>query len=319
MRHLTVFGCDLDEAALFRDRAPAFGITPVITAEPLSASTMNLAAGARCISVSHKTPISTAQLDALSAAGIRYISTRSIGYDHLDAAYASSIGLTVENVAYSPDGVADHTVMLILMGLRHARSTVLRVEKHDYRLPPARGRELRDLTIGVVGTGRIGAAVIDRLRGFGCRILAVDSRRASPAEYVTLDELLKRSDVVTLHVPLTAPTHHLLNVRTLERLKPGALIVNTGRGALVDTAALLEALESGRVGGAALDVIEGEEGVFYADRRRRPVDDATFARLHALPSVIITPHTGYYTEGALADTVDASLANCLRFEEGRAA
>jgi D-specific alpha-keto acid dehydrogenase len=313
---LTIFGCDPDEAVVFRERSPYFGITPVITAAPVSDGTIDLVGSGRCISVGHKSPITNAHLGLLSDAGVEYISTRSIGYNHLDVGYAESVGITVRNVAYSPDSVADYTLMLILMTLRRAKSIVLDVEAHDYRLRHLRGKELRDLTVGVVGTGRIGSAVIDRLRGFGCRILASDTRCTISAEYVPLDELLRRSDVVTLHVPLDASTHHLLDAERFERMKSGAVVVNTGRGALVDTAALLSALANGALGGAALDVVEGEEEIFYTDRRNQPVDDVAFLRLHDLPNVIISPHTAYFTEHALNDTVVNSLINCLRFEKG---
>jgi D-specific alpha-keto acid dehydrogenase len=182
---------------------------------------------------------------------------------------------------------------------------------HDYRLHEVRGKELRDLTVGVVGTGRIGTAVVDRLRGFGCRTLAHDSRLT-----LDLDELLRLSDIVTLHAPLTPDTHHLLDRRRIERMRHGAFVINTGRGPLLDTEALVTALESGRLGGAALDVVEGEEGIFYADRRDRPIDNKTLLRLHELPNVLISPHTAYYTDHALRDTVENSLTNCLAFESG---
>jgi D-specific alpha-keto acid dehydrogenase len=168
----------------------------------------------------------------------------------------------------------------------------------------------------VVGTGRIGEAVIDRLRGFGCRTLAHDSRPRLTAEYVGLDDLLRRSDIVTLHVPLTSVTHHLLGPREILLMRPGAHVVNTGRGALVDTEALVRALENGRLGGAGLDVLEGEDGIFYADRRDRPIDNPWLGRLQQLPNVVITPHTAYYTDHALSDAVRNSIANCLRFESG---
>jgi D-specific alpha-keto acid dehydrogenase len=166
----------------------------------------------------------------------------------------------------------------------------------------------------VVGTGRIGAAVIDRLRGFGCRVLACDSRRTTAADYVPLDDLLRRSDLVTLHTPLTAQTHHLMDRRRIERLKHGAFVVNTGRGPLLDTEALVQALESGRLGGAALDVLEGEDGIFYSDRRNTAIENTSLLRLHALPNVLISPHTAYYTDHALSDTVENSIVNCLTYE-----
>jgi D-specific alpha-keto acid dehydrogenase len=311
---ITVFGCDVDEAVLFREKAPALGITPVITGAAVSETTIELATGNRCISVGHKTDITNSHLLALSHAGVQYISTRSIGYNHIDVASAERLGIRVENVAYSPASVADYTLMLMLMALRHAASVLRRVAAHDYRLPEVRGRELGDLTVGVIGTGRIGAAVIDRLRGFGCRILAHDDRHTTSVDYVPLDELLRESDVVTLHAPLTADTRHLLDGPRLDQLKPGAVVVNTARGALIDTDALIRALETGRMGGAALDVVEDEEGVFYADHRDQPVASERLRRLQRLPNVVVSPHTAYYTERALSDIVENSLQNCLRFE-----
>ncbi|GAA3396627.1 D-isomer specific 2-hydroxyacid dehydrogenase family protein [Cryptosporangium minutisporangium] len=301
---------------MFRKMAPRFGIVPTITEAPMSEATIELADGNRCISVGHKSRIANSDLRALSRVGVGYVSTRSIGYDHIDVGYAESVGVRVENVAYSPDSVADFTLMLMLMAVRQAKSTVRRADVHDYRLSEIRGKELRDLTVGVVGTGRIGAAVIDRLRGFGCRILAHDSRPTAAADYVAFAELLQRSDIVTLHTPLTADTHHLLDRRRIEQMKRGAFVINTGRGSLLDTDALVSALESGRLGGAALDVLEGEEGIFYTDCREGSVENKLLLRLQEMPNALISPHTAYYTDHALSDTVENSLINCLAFENG---
>jgi D-specific alpha-keto acid dehydrogenase len=294
--------------------APGLGVVLTISEAAVSEGNIGLALGNRCISIGHKTQVTNATLLALSEAGVTYISTRSVGYNHIDVNYAESVGISVETVAYSPDSVADYTLMLMLMAVRHAKSVIRRAEVHDYRLNDVRGKELRDLTIGVIGTGRIGAAVMDRLRGFGCRMLAHDKRPRTAAEYLPLDELLQQSDVVTLHTPLNAETHHLLDRRRIEQMKHGAFIINTGRGSLLDTEALVPALESGRVGGAALDVLEGEEGIFYADCRSKPLEDTPLLRLQQLPNVIISPHTAYYTDHALRDTVENSITNCLKFE-----
>src|SRR6185437_13737538 len=268
--------------------------------------------GNRCISVGHKTQVSNSILLALRQAGVRYISTRSVGCNHIDVRWAESVGISVENVAYSPDSVADYTLMLMLMAVRNAKSTLSRVEVHDYRLNDVRGKELRDMTVGVIGTGRIGTAVLHRLQGFGCRVLAYDRCPGISAGYVSLHVLLQQSDVVTLHTPLNADTHHLLNCQRIEQMRKGAFIINTGRGLLLDTEALLPALESGRIGGAALDVLEGEEGVFYSDHSQRPLENQLLARLQQLPNVVVTPHTAYYTEHALSDTVENTLVNCMR-------
>ncbi|WP_281902574.1 D-isomer specific 2-hydroxyacid dehydrogenase family protein [Phytohabitans aurantiacus] len=311
---MTIYGCAQDEADLFREVAPRFGVIPTITRAPVSEANVDLAFGNRCVSVGHKTRVTDSTLLALSQAGVRYISTRSIGYDHINVEYAESVGIRVENITYSPDGVADYTLMLMLMVVRDAKSIISRADAHDFRLNDVRGRELRDLTVGVVGTGRIGSAVMDRLRGFGCRVLA-HGKNANDDD-VSLDELLRRSDIVTLHTPLNAETHHLLDRQRIGRMKRGAFVVNTGRGSLVDTEALISALESGRLGGAALDVIEGEEGIFYADRRTNPVDCKPLLRLQQLPNVVISPHTAYYTDHALRDTVENSVVSCLRFVNG---
>jgi D-specific alpha-keto acid dehydrogenase len=289
-------------------------VCPTITDAAVSDDNVELAAGNRCISVGHKAEITAPLLGALRGAGVRHISTRSIGVDHVDVAFAESVGMSVQNVTYSPDSVADYTLMLMLMGVRGAASILRRADGHDYRLADEPGRELRDLTVGVIGTGRIGAAVVDRLRGFGCRILAGDQRPSASVDYVALPELLQQSDVVTLHIPLDAATHHLLDRHRIEQMRPGAYLINTGRGALVDTEALVDALEEGRLGGAALDVLEGEDGVFYTECRGEPLERPLLLRLHRLPNVIISPHTAYFTDHALRDAIEASLLSCRRFE-----
>ncbi len=304
---------------MFREVAPRFGVAPTITEAAVSEANVGLASGNRCISVGHKTPVTGSTLLALSRAGVRYVSTRSIGYNHIDVSYARSVGICVGNVAYSPDSVADYALMLMLMAVRNAKSVIRQTDAHDYRLHDARGKELRDLTVGVVGTGRIGSAVLDRLRGFGCRALAYDTRQETGARYVPLDELLEQSDIVTLHTPLTADTHHLLDRRRIGQMKHGAFIINTGRGSLIDTESLLSALESGRLGGAALDVLEGEDGIFYTDCRNRRLDNTPLTRLQQLPNVIISPHTAYYTDHALSDAVENTIITCLTFEKEKTA
>ncbi|MGI5499667.1 D-isomer specific 2-hydroxyacid dehydrogenase family protein [Lentzea sp. CA-135723] len=309
---ITIYGCDPDEAVLFREMAPRCGVAPTFVEAPVAPENAALASGNECVSVGHKTRVTRSVLSALSRAGVRYVSTRSIGVDHIDVEFAASVGIEVGNIEYSPDSVADFTVMLALMLLRDVRSVLRRADLHDYRLG-SRGRELRDLTVGVIGTGRIGVAVLDRLRGFGGCVVAHDSRPRNSADYVPLDELLRVSDVVTLHTPLNAGTRHLLDRDRIALMKPGAFVINTGRGPLIDTKALVEALESGRLGGAALDVLEGEEGIFYTDCRARDVDLDALVRLRGMPNVLITPHTAYYTDHALSDTVENTLINCLNF------
>jgi D-specific alpha-keto acid dehydrogenase len=311
---LTFYGCDQGEAVLLRDLVCRLGVMCTITDEPLSEANVGMASGTRCISISHKTQVTHSMLRALERAGVKYISTRSVGYNHIDVDYAESIGITIENVAYSPDSVADYTLMFILMIVRDAKSTLRRISTHDFRLSDEPGRELRDMTVGVVGMGRIGTAVINRLKGFGCRVLAYDHRPKVFVDYVPLEELLGQSDIVTLHTPLSADTHHLLNQESFARMKDGAIVINTGRGALIDTRALVAALQCGKLGGVALDVIEGEEDIFYSDHSNEPLRDGLLRTLEEMPNVTITPHTAYYTDHALYDMVENSVVNCLKFE-----
>jgi D-specific alpha-keto acid dehydrogenase len=311
---MTIYGCEQDEAALFREMAPRFGITLTITEEAVAEANVELASGNRCISVGHKTQITHSTLRALDRIGVEYISTRSTGYNHIDVDFAKRLGITVGNVSYSPDSVADYTLMLMLMVMRNVRSILSRADDHDFRLNDVRGKELRDMTVGVIGTGRIGVAVIDRLRGFGCQILAYDHRPKASADYVSLDELLRQSDIITLHTPLSADTYHLLNHQRISQMKDGAFVINTGRGSLIDTETLAVALESGKLGGAALDVLEGEEGIFYVDRSKSPIENELLLKLQKMANVIITPHTAYYTDHALHDIITNSIINCLEFE-----
>jgi D-specific alpha-keto acid dehydrogenase len=169
---ITVYGCERDEEEAFRSLAPRFGVLPSLIGAAVSEGNALSACGGRCVSVSHKSEVSAPILYALKDAGVRYISTRSVGCDHIDLAAARRAGVAVGNVAYSPDSVADYTVMLMLMAARDAKALVHSVEKHDFRSGDVRGKALRDMTVGVVGTGRIGGAVIERLQGFGCRVLA---------------------------------------------------------------------------------------------------------------------------------------------------
>lgn len=309
---ITVYGCERDEAEAFRSLSPRFGVVPALISAALSETNALASPRNQCVSVSHKSQVSEPLIRALGRAGVKYISTRSIGCNHIDTDAAGRMGIAVGSTAYSPDGVADYTLMLMLMALRNAKSLVRSVEKNDYRLAARRGRELRDLRVGVLGAGRIGRAVIKRLRGFESRVLVYDLCRE--ADHVSFDELLRESDILTLHLPLDAATRHIIGPEELGRMKRDALIINTGRGGLVDTAALTRALEQGKLGGAALDVLEGEEGIFYFDWAQKPIEHQFLLKLQEMPNVLLTPHTAYYTGHALRDTVETTIRNCLDFE-----
>ncbi len=316
---LAVYGCDKDEADLFRGLAPRFGIVTTTTSEAVSESHVLPVPGTRCISVGHASELSRHDLRWLKASGVAYISTRSIGLDHVDLDAAGELGITVENTVYAPDGVADFTLMLILMAIRNATAVLDAAARHDFTLG-VRGRDLRDMTVGVVGVGNIGEAVIRRLQGFGCRVLACNLRPTPgvAADLVSLADLLAESDVVTLHLPLNAETRHLIGHAQIGTMKRGAFLINTARGALVDTAALIAALQSGQLGGCALDVLEGEEEFRYLDRTAEPTRNEFVLRLNQLPNAFVMPHVAFHTTRTLSETVEATLANCLTFERNRA-
>ncbi|MDR2295804.1 MAG: D-lactate dehydrogenase VanH [Clostridiales Family XIII bacterium] len=314
---ITVYGCEPDEAKAFNALSPRFGVVPVITSSPVSEANAKLYPGNQCISVGHKSEVSKPTIAALKNAGVKYISTRSVGFNHIDIKAAKNMGIAVGNAAYSPGSVADYTMMLMLIAVRGAKSIVSSAEKNDFRLDIARGKELRDMTVGVIGTGHIGKAVIERLQGFGCHVLAYGRSKEVTADYVSLNDLLQKSDLLTIHVPLDTDTYHLIGRKQIESMKQGAYLINTARGGIVDTYALIKALKNGKLGGAALDVLEDEEGLFYFDCTQKPIENQFLLELQKMPNVIITPHTAYHTERALHDTVEKTILNCLDFERSK--
>lgn len=307
---LTVFGCEPDEIEVFQRLSPHFRVRPVLIDLNITEDTAVLARGSQCISVGHKTVLSRSTIAAIKKAGVKCIITRSVGYNHIDLNAAKEMNIIVENTLYSPGSVADYTLMLILMALRGAKSTIINVEKSDFRLNTLRGKELRDLTVGIIGSGQIGKAVIERLQGFGCKVLSCDKETMDSS----FAEILKNSDILTLHLPLDEINHHLISYPEIEQMKQGAILINTARGGLIDTKALIEALEKGKLGGAGLDVLEGEEGIFYTDCTNKGYENTYLSRLKQMSNVIITPHTAYYTNQALYDIVEHTLMSCRKIE-----
>lgn len=265
-------------------------------------------------------PVDAALLDAFAALGVKGLATRSIGYDHIDMDHARKVGIRVATAVYPPDGVADYAVMLILMALRKVKFIQQQAAVQNFTLKGKLGRELGDCTVGIVGTGKIGVAVAQRLAGFDCTMCAYDPRPnealAGMMEYVDLDELLSRSDVVTLHAPAIAENFHMIGARELALLPRGAVLVNTARGALVDSAALIQALESGQVGAAALDTIENEAGMYYLDCRGKDLNHPEKAALEAMPNVIVTSHMAFYTEEDVRHMVESTTRALIDFANG---
>ncbi len=308
-----------DETGYFQAFAEKYQVEVVLREEKPTLDTAHLAEGFPCVSII-TTPVDSALVGALNDRGVRFISTRTIGYDHIDLEAASSSGLRVGNASYSPATVAEYAVMLMMMSVRRIKAILRKSDAQDYSLSGAQGRELGKLTVGVAGTGRIGATVIRILQGFGCRVLAYDpfpNEAIRPlAQYVSWEELLERSDVISLHIPATEANTHIVSATAFARMKKGAILINTARGSLVDTAALIEAIEAGKLGGAALDVIEEEHGLYYNDLRGVPLPNRDLALLRSFPNVLVTPHTAFYTDQAVSDMVENSIRSCVAFMRG---
>lgn len=314
---ITVYGCSEEERPLFEECSQKYGVAINIYAEDISEDTIDYAKGSSCISINHAVRVTPNMLDMLKEAGVAYISTRTLGYDHIAREHAEAIGIKVENIKFSPNSIADYAIMLILMATRQVKSLLKRTEVQNYSLPKKAGREIQELTVGVIGTGCIGSTVIEHLSGFGTKILAYDLYQRDSikqyATYVDLETLLKESDVITLHMPAVKETRHMINRKTIEMMKQDAYIINTGRGSLVDTEALIEGIESGKLGGAALDVLENEMQYLYQDFQDVPLSNFDFALLNSFPNVVITPHMAFYTEQAVRDIVVNSVENCVIF------
>lgn len=243
--------------------------------------------------------------------GVRYIATRSIGVDHINVEKAKELGMGISHVSYAPETVADYAIMLMLMCCRKICPILERAKMQDYTLKGKMGKDLSDCTVGVIGTGQIGKTVIKHLSAFGCNILAYDlypnKECASHAQYVSLEKLYKKSDIITLHAPSTDENYHMLNRETFALMKEDVIIINTARGALIDTDALIEALESRKVGHAALDVLEHEAGLYYTNRVGDIINNRTMAILRSFPNVILSPHTAFYTRKVVRDMAYKSI------------
>ncbi|MCU0984666.1 MAG: 2-hydroxyacid dehydrogenase [Acetobacteraceae bacterium] len=290
----------------------------------LSPETAPLAAGFEAVCLFVNDDASAAVIEALAAGGTRLIALRCAGFNNVDLAAAEAQGITVVRVpAYSPHAVAEFTVGLLLALVRRIHRAYTRTRESNFALDGLLGFDLHGRTVSVVGTGRIGAIVARILQaGFGCRVLAYDIHRDASLEqigvrYVDRDAIVAESDIITLHCPLTPETHHLLNPRSVARLKPGVIVVNTSRGALIDTEAAIEALKTGQLGGLAIDVYEQEADLFFEDLSNEIIQDDTLQRLMMFPNVLVTGHQAFFTREAMGAIAATTLANISDFAGGR--
>lgn len=288
----------------------------------LNESTASLAAGFPVVSVFANDQLNASVIATLQAGGTRLVALRSAGFNHVDLAAAKEAQIRVVRVpAYSPYSVAEHAVAMLLSLNRKIHRAYNRVREGNFSLDGLLGFDLHGKTVGVVGTGRIGAAFLSIMRGFGCHLLAYDIHPDSSLEkelgvrYVSLEELCRESDVISLHLPLRENTRHLIGENLFRLFKPGAILINTGRGALIDTKALIGRLKEGSIG-ACLDVYEEEESLYFKDHSSEVLRDDVLARLLTFSNVLVTAHQGFLTREAIKNISDTTLANIQEFAEG---
>lgn len=289
----------------------------------LNAATVELAAGFDAVCPFVNDRLDAAVVARLAALGVKLVLLRCAGYNGVDLAACARHGIKVARVpAYSPHAVAEHAFALLLAVNRHIHKAYVRVREMDFSLDGLVGFDLHGKTFGVIGTGRIGEAAIAIARGFGMRVLASDVQQDATLaarlgfSYVPQAQLLAEADVVSLHLPLLPQTRHLLNAGTLAAMKPGSVLINTSRGGLIDTSALIEVLKSGHLGGVGLDVYEMEEGVFFQNLSDTGLQDDQLARLLTFPNALVTSHQGFLTTEALHNIASTTLGNATTFANG---
>ena len=289
----------------------------------LSEQTVSLAAGFPAVCVFVHDEVSARVLEILNANGTHLVALRCAGFNNVDLKTAARLNMKVVRVpAYSPYAVAEHTVGLMLTLNRKIYKSYTRVREGNFSLDGLLGFDMHQRTVGVIGTGKIGAIVAHIVKGFGCHVLAYDVRRNPEveqlgAQYVSLNELYKRSDIITLHCPLIPETYHLIGADAVRRMKPGVMLINSSRGELIDTKAVIAGLKSGKIGYLGLDVYEEEADLFFEDLSTRVIQDDVFSRLLTFPNVIITGHQAFFTREAMKNIAETTLKNIADVESGR--
>ncbi len=286
----------------------------------LSTDTCKLAEGCDVVCVFVNDDINPEVIDKLQANGVKLIALRCAGYNNVDIEYAYGKIHVVRVPAYSPYAVAEHAMAMLLTSVRRIHKAFIRTRDFNFSLNGMTGFDMHGKTVGVVGTGKIGRIFIDICRGFGMNVIAYDKYPAvdSGIKYVSLDELWEQSDIISLHCPLTDESRHMINEESISKMKKGVVIINTSRGALIDSEALLEGIKDRKVGAACLDVYEEESNIFFHDYSNHIVNDDVLARLISMPNVIVTSHQAFLTSEALSNIADTTLANVREFlQEGK--
>lgn len=314
-RRIYFFSAQKYDQAFFEQANTPYGFELAFTESPLNADTARLAKGAAVICAFVNDTLDAACLQALAEAGVRTIALRCAGFNHIDLPEAKRQSLAVVSVpAYSPEAVAEHTLALILTLNRNTHRAYTRVREGDFNLKGLLGFNLSGRTVGLIGTGRIGVATAQVLSGLGVSLIGYDvyenpAFKAVGGEYVALDDLYAQADIISLHCPLTEANHYMINTTSIARMKDGVMLVNTSRGGLIDTEAVIDALKSKKVGHLALDVYEQESDVFFRDLSDEILADDTLSRLLTFPNVLITGHQGFFTREAMTQIAEVTLSN----------
>lgn len=307
-----------DEIAAFSAAAAKYHVDITTSTLVPTPENAGLAAGCDGVTILGQGHIDRHLLERYHALGIRCLSTRTIGSNHIDLQAAHELGIQVCSADYPPNGVADFTVMMILMCLRHYKQAMWRGQVNDFSLEGLQGRDMKSLTIGILGTGRIGVQVLRELSGFGCRLLAW-SRHENPealpyAQYTDLDTLLRTCDVISLHMPLTEATHHIIDREAIAKMKTGVILINCARGGLTDIDALIEGIETEKIGALGMDTVEGEEGIVHGDHRTDILSNRNWFYLHQFRNVVMTQHMAFYTQEAVESMVRCGVEGIVEMD-----
>lgn len=288
----------------------------VIRRDSLDLETIDNLEEGSAVSVLGMLSFGEAEMKALAEKNIFYLSTRTIGYNHIDLDAARKYGVHVCNASYPPNGVADYTVMMMLLCLRGYKQALWRMQVNDFSLGGLMGKDLNELKVGIIGTGRIGTQVAKNLSGFGCEIVGYDPHPndvfQSIGKYISLDELYKTCDIITLHVALNDSNHHMINEETISKMKKGVILINCARGPLMDLQALIKGIETEQIGALGLDTIETEEEIVHKDLKTDIFADRDLAYIKQFKNVVYTQHMAFYTDAAVRSMVEAGIAGLIK-------
>lgn len=318
---VTVFSSKSYDESFFSTENEAGAHELVFHEFKLTPASAPLAAGSRAVCAFVNDHLDRETLEILHAGGTEYIAMRCAGFNNVDLAAAQELGMKVVRVpAYSPYAVAEHTMGLLLALNRRLYRSYNRVREGNFSLQGLVGFDIHGLTVGIIGTGTIGEKVVRLFNGFGCKVLCYDvfendAVKALGAEYVPLETLFEQSDIVSLHCPLLESTHHIIDADSIAQMKPGVTLLNTSRGALIDTSAVIAGLKSGQIGNLGIDVYEEEDNLFFEDQSGVVMQDDVFARLLTFPNVLITGHQAFFTSDALTQIARTTLQNLLDLEQ----